>query len=73
MSPELEAFVIVTCARYAVVALTVLAAWKLNSGAFLLVALLIALLGGYSYETPKPTVCPHCGHIIKAQKGEEKD
>lgn len=73
MKSELEAFVVITCARYAVVALTVFAAWMTDSGAFLLVALLIALLGGYSYETPKPTVCPHCGHIIKAQKGEEKD
>lgn len=72
MRPELEAFVIVTCAHQAVVALTVLAAWKLDSGVFLLVALLIALLGGYSYETPSPKECPHCGHVIKAPKGEEE-
>lgn len=70
MKPELEAFVIVTCAHHAVVALTVLAAWKLDSGFFLLVALLIAILGGHSYERPVPKVCPKCGHVIEVKKDE---
>ena len=68
MAPELKAFVVVTCAHHAVVGLTVFAAWILDSGAFLLVALLLAILGGYEYERPAPKVCPKCGHIIQAQK-----
>ncbi|MBD5416982.1 MAG: hypothetical protein HDR50_04840 [Desulfovibrio sp.] len=71
MKPELEAFVIVTCAHHAVTALMVLAAGMLDSEGFLIVALLYAFFGAYSYETPKPTECPHCGHAIKVQKDEE--
>lgn len=69
MSPSLQAFVIINCVRYAVVALTVYAAWTLDSGAFLLVALLIALFGGYNFSS-RPDVCPKCGHVIK-QPDEE--
>lgn len=64
MNPALLAFTVITCARYAVVALTVFAAWRLESGIFLFVALLIALLGGYGYTNDDPTVCPKCGHVI---------
>lgn len=70
MFPSLQAFVIINCVRYAVVALTVYAAWRLRSGSFLFVALLIALLGGYSFHS-SPDVCPKCGHVIK-QSMEEK-
>lgn len=69
MSPSLKVFMVITCARYAVVALTVYAAWTLDSGAFLLVALLIALFGGYDFRS-RPDVCPKCGHVIK-QPDEE--
>lgn len=70
MSPSLQAFVIINCVRYAVVALTVYAAWSLRSGSFLFVALLIALLGGYSFHS-SPDVCPKCGHVITQPEEED--
>lgn len=64
MHPSLHAFVIVTCARYAVVAIMTYAAWRYNSGGWLSVALLLAFFGGCNCHA-SPDVCPKCGHVIK--------
>ena len=68
MKPLVRAYVIINCARYAVVALTMFAAWQLDSGGFLFAAVAIALFGGSSYSS-RPDACPKCGHIIK-EEGE---
>lgn len=63
MESILITWAVVTCARFAVVAYMVRAAWKSGKGVFLFAALLLALLGGYSVKA-KPDVCPQCGHVI---------
>lgn len=71
MKPELRAYTIINCARYALVAFMVYWAAKLNSGLFLFAAVCVALLGG-SRTSSHPDVCPKCGAIIKPDGDEEE-
>ena len=71
MKPILRAYVIINCARYAVVALGIYAALLSDSEGFLFGAVAIALFGGSSFHS-SPDVCPKCGHVIKPDDEEEK-
>lgn len=71
MKPELRAYTIINCARYALVGFVVYWAARLNSGMFLATAATIAIFCGSSVSH-SPDVCPKCGAIIKPDGDEEE-
>lgn len=65
-------FLIVTCAKYAVVALAIYAAWQSGNGSFLAVALVIALFCGCRIKDG-PDHCPKCGHVLEDNTKEDDE